>query len=267
MNRLVVGAVSALMLLTSHAKGADDATTVDVEIVLAVDVSSSVSVEELAIQRAGYIQALRHPALLQAVAGGSQSQIALSYVEWSGRVFDDSVVPWRIIRDNGDIAHFAASIASLPLRSSHGTSISRALDFSNALIESNGIQGARNVIDISGDGPNTLGPPVTEARDRAISNGITVNGLPILINPSNLVDELDSYFNDCVVGGRSAFLLDVHSPVELSTTIRRKLIQEISGTMPPPKFTVVADRQSTDCLVGEKIREQYVDPHFPGLYE
>jgi len=262
------GAATCLLaLLMSFASQAEDALTVDVEIVLAVDVSSSVSVEELAVQRGGYVQALRHPALLQAIRGGPESRIAISYFEWSGRVFDDSVVPWRVIRDRDDIAQFAASIVSLPLRSSHGTSISRALEFATALIGSNDILGARKVIDVSGDGPNTLGPPVAEARDGAISGGITVNGLPILIRPSNLVPELDRYYDNCVVGGRGAFLLDVRSPSELSTVIRRKLILEISGSPPPPKFTVVANDEPIDCLVGEKIRQQFVDPHFPGLYE
>ena len=107
-------------------------------------------------------------------------------------------------------------MARLATPATRGTSISRALDFGVALFDERAFAPAKRIIDISGDGPNNIGPPVTLARDRAVARGITVNGLPILVRPSRGMTELDRYFEDCVIGGEGAFVLAVRSRAELA---------------------------------------------------
>lgn len=233
---------------------------VDVAIVLAVDVSPSVNGTELAVQRGGYAIALRHPDLIAAIQAGAKGRIALSYFEWSRWVREASVVPWQVIETPEDLDGFAGAIAELPVITEHGTSISRALAHGIEMLESPGLEGARRVIDVSGDGPNTVGPPVTQIRNRAVDAGIIVNGLPILIQPSPTFPEIDRYYEDCVIGGFGSFLLTAQSTGDLAGAIRRKLILEISGLPAESRFRLAAGHEPVDCLVGEKQRKR-----FPGI--
>ncbi|HMQ94220.1 MAG TPA: DUF1194 domain-containing protein [Amaricoccus sp.] len=255
-----------LALLAAGAPGnAAAATAVDAAIVLAVDASASVDGVELAIQRGGYARALRHADLLRAVRAGPEGRIALAYFEWGGQVHRDSILPWALIDGPEAAAGFAAAIEALPVRSSLGTSISRALDFARRLIDRGPFATDRRAIDVSGDGPNNLGPPVTEARDRVVAEGIVVNGLPVLVAPSASFRDIDRYYADCVIGGFGAFLLAARSGEELAPAIRRKLILEIGGHMPPARILPAAGAEPVDCLVGERIRQERIDRIFPGL--
>jgi hypothetical protein len=237
---------------------------VDVELVLAVDASRSMDDEEFALQRAGYVGAIRDPAFLKAVRAGLHGRIAITYFEWAGTVRAESVVPWHMIADADDAETFAAALASRPAGGFRGTSLSAALDHGAALLSDNGYDGLRRVIDISGDGPNNLGAPVTDARDAAVTAGIVVNGLPILIRPSPTFPQLDRYYADCVIGGPGAFMLPVRTAEEFATAIRRKLILEVSGTGYPVIASAV-NEQPADCLKGERDRRLFADPHFPEL--
>ena len=245
--------------------GAAAATAVDAAIVLAVDASASVDGVELAIQRGGYARALRHADLLQAVRAGAEGRIALAYFEWGGQVHRDAVLPWTLIDGPEAAAGFASAIEGLPVRSSLGTSISRALDFARRLIDRGPFAADRRTIDVSGDGPNNLGPPVTEARDRAVAEGIVVNGLPVLVAPSASFRDIDHNYADYVIGGYGAFLLSARSGEELAPAIRRKLILEVSGLAPPARILPAAEAEPVDCLVGERIRQERIDRIFPGL--
>lgn len=209
--------------------GVDKPTAVDVAIVLAVDVSGSVDGDELALQRGGYALALRHRDFIRAVGAGWNGRVALSYLEWSGRVFPGSVTPWRIIDDAASAENMAAEIVALPMHSDHATSISRAIDFAVALIDVLPVAAERRIIDVSGDGVNNMGAPVAEARDRAVARGVTINALPLLLRPEAWGRNIESYFADCVIGGEGAFVLPARSYEELAQAIRRKLILEISG--------------------------------------
>ena len=120
------------------------------------------------------------------------------------------------------------------------------------LIEDGAVEGARRVIDVSGDGANNVGPPVTGARDEALARGITINGLPIVISASAPSADLDLYYEDCVIGGEGAFVMVAQTGEELARTIRRKLILEISGLV-PAAAPIPADFEPTDCLIGEKL--------------
>lgn len=244
-----------LGLLCATAAGADDHVAVDTAIVLAVDVSGSMDLEELAIQRAGYLEALRHPDLIRIVAAGRHGRIALSLFEWAGEPRVASTVPWRMIDGPDAIEAFARDVEALPIRTSFGTSISRAIDYGLSLIDAAGFAAEAWVIDVSGDGPNNIGPPVSEARDRAVAAGATINGLPIVIRPSRGADFLPQYFADCVVGGPGAFVLEARSREELAPAIRRKLFRELIGA-PAARLDLAAVTEPVDCLIGERLRRE-----------
>ena len=248
--------VSILGLLCGGAAQAqpDAGIEVDAEIVLAVDVSRSMDMREFAIQRDGYAAALRHPDLIRAVTAGQLGRIAFSYFEWSGEAQDGTLIPWRIIDGPAAAVAMADEIAASPVQRSRGTSIARALYFAAVLIDDGTVAGARRIIDVSGDGANNVGPPVTGARDAALARGITINGLPIMASAGTMPD-LDLYYQDCVVGGEGSFVIVATTGEELARTIRRKLIMEISGTAPEPRI-IRADFEPTDCLIGEKLYRQ-----------
>ena len=241
------------------AQGQDDTTPgepVDAEIVLAVDASRSMDLAEFATQRDGYLAALRHPDLIRAITTGRLGKVAFAYVEWAGEIRDGALVPWRIVATAEDAAAMADEIAAMPVVRGRGTSISRAIAFSSALLDDGSVDGARLVIDISGDGANNTGPPVTGARDDAVARGITVNGLPVMTAPGAAMDDLDRYYEECVVGGLGAFVMVAHGWEDFADTLRRKLIMEISGIAPEPRPAlqiVPAQYEPMDCLVGEKM--------------
>lgn len=237
---------------------------VDVELVLAVDVSRSMDEEEFALQRAGYVNALRHPDFINAVKAGMNGRIALTYFEWASSIREGASIPWRIIDSAESAEAFAAQLESRPFNSFRGTSISGALTHGTALLQDNGFSGWRQVIDVSGDGPNNIGTPVASARDEAVAKGIVVNGLPILIRPSPTFAELDRYYAECVTGGPGSFVLPIKQASEFATAIRRKLILEVSGAPTPPVIRAQA-KPPVDCLVGERDRRLFSDPYFPEL--
>jgi hypothetical protein len=249
-------ALVAALLASGPASAQDqgpEGIEVDAEIVLAVDASRSMDLAEFAVQRDGYTQALRHPDLIRAISAGRRGRVAISYFEWSGQAEDGGWIPWRIIETPEDAASLADEIDVMQVRRSRGTSISRALSFATVLLEDDAVLGDRRVIDVSGDGANNVGPPVTAARDQAVMRGITINGLPVMTSPNGLGSfaELDRYYEDCVIGGIGAFMLVAGTAEQLEHTIRRKLILEISGIEPDPRI-VPADFEPIDCLIGEK---------------
>ncbi|TPN76866.1 DUF1194 domain-containing protein [Mesorhizobium sp. CU2] len=241
-----------------------EALPVDVELVLAVDISQSMDEEEFALQRAGYVEALRHPDFINAVRSGPRGRIALAYFEWAGVVRDDGILAWQVIDGDDSANAFADRVASRPFRSFRGTSISGALSFGAGLLEQADFAAPRRVIDISGDGPNNIGPPVAVMRDAALAKGIVINGLPVLISPSPSFSHLDRYYADCVTGGPGSFVLPIYAASEFSTAIRRKLIQEVSG-ITGAKTIRIDMAASVDCLQGERERRKYSDPYFPEL--
>lgn len=262
MWRNVILAAFAAVLFPAAAS-ADN--SVDLELVLAVDASRSIDSREAALQRAGYIEAIRHPDFVAAIKTGYRGRIAIAYFEWASNAREESLVSWEIIDSQESANAFADKIAERSYSSFRGTSISSALIFGTALIENAEFDEARRVIDVSGDGPNNIGAPVEGARDAALSADIVINGLPLLIRPSPTYRQLDRYYADCVIGGPGSFMLPVYDMAEFATAIRRKLILEVSGDMPPAKIIPVASTEPTDCLKGERDRRLFSDPYLPEL--
>lgn len=258
--------LALLMSLTAGAEiaASDQEVEVDVELVLAVDVSGSMDLEEAQVQRAGYVEALRHPDFVNAVRDGLNGRIAISYFEWAGTIRDSSHLPWQIISGPEDASTFAAQLEARPIATRRGTSISTAIVYGAKLFDANGYSGMRRVIDISGDGPNNFGPPVTPARDAATALGIIINGLAIMIRPSAAFGSLDDYYSNCVIGGPGAFVLPVQEPEDFAIAIRRKLILEVSGAEPPARVIRTAGTDA-DCMIGEKLRPSTMERFYPEL--
>ena len=158
-----------------------DEAVVDVELVLAVDVSYSMDMDELALQREGYAQAIVSKDFLQTLKTGPTGKIAVTYFEWAASTDQKIIIPWRVIDGPESADAVAAEIMKTPVRRASRTSISGAINFAMPLFEQNQYRGLRRVIDISGDGPNNNGEPVTIARDAALEKGIVINGLPIMV--------------------------------------------------------------------------------------
>jgi len=235
-----------------------DATSVDLELVLAVDVSYSMDLEELAIQREGYAQAIVSKEFLQALKSLGKGRIAVTYFEWAAATDQKIIIPWRLIDGPETADAVANEILKTPIRRASRTSISGAINFAMPLFNDNPYHGVRRVIDISGDGPNNNGEPVTIARDVALAKGITINGLPIMVKEPSYstmdIENLDYYYEDCVTGGPGSFVVTVKDREKFKEAIRTKLLLEVAGRTPDRKVVPVVDPQPrVSCLVGEKI--------------
>jgi hypothetical protein len=258
------GVALALMFwLTPESRAAEP---VDIELVLAVDVSLSMSPDELEIQRHGYAAALTHDDVLQAIADGAQGKIAVTYVEWAGTTWQHVIVPWTVIANRADAERVVAQLSAYPPNSARRTSISGALEFGSDLFAESGFQSVKRVIDISGDGPNNQGAPVDITRDGLVKQGITINGLPLMTRSGFTsvydVKDLDRYYTDCVIGGPGAFMIPVNDWTQFPEAIRRKLVLELAGPDSPqwaadeaahPPVVMTQDKPVTDCQLGEKM--------------
>ncbi len=246
--------------------GAQAVEPVDIELVLAVDVSLSMSPDELEIQRRGYAAALTHERVLQAIAEGANGKIAVTYFEWAGVTSHHVIVPWTTIGSRADAERVAELLSAQPPNSARRTSISSALEFGADLFAESQYKGYKRVIDISGDGPNNQGPPVDFIRNTVVAQGITINGLPLMTNgglsSAYDVDDLDKYYADCVIGGPGAFMVPVNDWSQFPEAIRRKLVLELAGPSSPlwaveeaisPPIIKAQAAQSYDCLIGEKL--------------
>lgn len=217
--------------------GADLAATsaaVDVLLVLAVDVSRSTDEEEARLQRDGYISALTDPNVMEVIKAGTLGAIGVAYVEWSGADWQRVVVPWTRIAAMAEARAWVEALHSSTPRAIGWTSISGAIDVSRQLLAAAPWEGTRRVVDISGDGVNNSGRPPHEARDDALAEGITINGLPILADRTVHGGlPLDEYYRENVIGGPGAFVVAAEDFRSFARAVRRKLILEIAGITPP----------------------------------
>jgi hypothetical protein len=207
------------------------AAAVDVALVLAVDVSGSVTEEEAVLQRDGYRGAITDPAVLSAIAGGVLGAIAVVYVEWARYQYQDVIIPWTRIAGPADAQAWAQLLHDSPWQSQYGTSLSGALSFAGKMLASCPFEGTRRVVDVSGDGSNNNGPPAEPERDRLVADGVTINGLPIINRHprfGRLELDVDKYYRDSVIGGTGAFLIVAEDFADFAEAIKRKLVQEIA---------------------------------------
>jgi hypothetical protein len=234
---------------------------VDVELVLAVDVSYSMDPDEQALQREGYMAAITSREFLQALKQGMHGRIALTYFEWAGSHHQQIIVPWRLIDGPESADGFAADIGRARYTRASRTSISSALLFAAPLFEGSGYRGVRRVVDVSGDGVNNNGPLMTPTRDEVLAKGITINGLPIMLKRPNAstmdIGELDIYYEDCVIGGPGSFVIPIKERDQFKEAIRTKLVLEIAGRVPPRQVVPAsAAAPRVSCTVGERLWQE-----------
>ncbi|MGG5820661.1 DUF1194 domain-containing protein [Falsiroseomonas sp. HW251] len=206
---------------------------VDVALVMAVDVSRSIDEDEARLQREGYRTAVSDPRVVEAVRGGMIGAVALCYIEWAGIEYQRVVIPWTRVGSQRDADTWAETLANAPRTSLSWTSISGAIEASRRALAECPHEATRKVIDVSGDGVNNSGPPAEQARDRAVGEGITINGLPILNDRPTFGRPppipLDQYYRESVIGGAGAFMIAAEDFDAFGNAVRRKLIREIAG--------------------------------------
>lgn len=231
--RPALAAIALLLSLgfTAESNGAG----IDLEVILAADVSRSIDDAEFELQRKGYATALTDPRVLAAIRARSGAAIGICFIEWSGEEDQQVVVDWSEVRDEEDAGAIAAAILAAPRSFMGRTSISAAIDFAMAQFKRSKWQASRHVIDVSGDGTNNSGRPVTEARDQAVAGGVTINGLAIINEKPNLgysahtqpPGGLPLYYRQNVIGGPNAFLLVVQDFNSFADAMANKLAKEI----------------------------------------
>ncbi len=266
LERLLLIFCIALVLALPLVRAGSAAEPVDVELVLAVDVSLSMSPAELAIQRRGYAAALTDDRVIRTIQQGKYGKIAITYFEWAGWTSQEIIVPWTVIASRVDAARFARVLFANPPGNARRTSIAGALDFGADVFAESGFRGTKRVIDVSGDGPNNQGPSVKKMRDAVLKQGITINGLPLMTNRSVAsaydIPDLDRYYANCVIGGPGAFMIPVNDWSQFPEAVRRKLELELAGPRSPlwaaeeaanPPALLTQDKGEYDCLVGEKL--------------
>lgn len=256
----VAGLALAAPTLPKFADTRASAIPVDVELVLAVDVSYSMDPDEQALQREGYVLALTSKEFLQALRHGAHGKIAVTYFEWAGQSDQKIVMPWRLIDGPESADAVAAEIARAPYRRASRTSISGALRFARPLFDDSGYKGLRRVIDVSGDGANNAGPLVELTRDDVLTAGITINGLPIMLKRPYAgtldIENLDEYYEDCVIGGPGSFVIPIREREKFIEATRTKLVLEVAGRQPEPRTVPTASRARVSCTIGEKLWQE-----------
>jgi hypothetical protein len=227
---LICAAIAAFPAAASAAE------QVDLLLVLAADVSRSVDNAKFQLQREGYAAAISDARVLEAIRSGRYGRIGLAYIEWSGVGAQRVVINWTAIGDGEQAKGFGDRLLEAPRSFADRTSISGAIEFSMAQLARAPFEAARRTIDVSGDGTNNAGREVTLARDEALAQGITINGLvilsetPLAWNPdhTNPPGGLDNYYRNNVVGGPGAFVLVAQDFNSFGQAIVKKMIAEVA---------------------------------------
>ncbi len=243
----LVNLVLALMVAAAPARAGE---VVDLELVLAADGSGSIDDDELALQRAGYAAALAHPKVLSAIQGGYHQKIAVAFIEWAAPESQHTIVDWTVIRDEASARAFGKALTAAPRQAWGSNSISNAIHYAANLIETNDYEGARKVIDVSGDGPQRNGMPLELVRQVTLAKGITINALVVISEgggyPGPRGEPLSEHYANDVIGGMGSFMMTAESREEFADAILRKLILEVADARPTGRVA----RESGDPMRG-----------------
>jgi len=242
--RLSGAGVLTTPMIIRHARAASpagvppDREPVDVELILAVDVSRSIDAEEHEAQMRGYANAFRDPEVIRSIVGGGIGAIACTLFTWSDVDAQDNLVPWMRIDGEASAERFAAALDAAPRRTGSYTSISGAMEHALRLYEGGRYEGTRRGLDISGDGMNNAGRRLEPVRAGMLDEGIVMNGLAVL-DRSPLpggTSALEDYYRDEVIGGPGAFLVVAEGFEAFDRAVRRKISREIAGIVQAPRF-------------------------------
>lgn len=219
------GLILSFALILPLPAGRAQVHDVDLALILAIDCSFSVDAREFALQMDGIGRAFMRDDVKKAIAQGHRQRIAVAVVQWSDERNQIVTLPWTVVAGAADADALGQLLMNMPRQLAEGgTSISSALAFSAALFAT-APSAERQVIDVSTDGRNNSGPPVSPMRDRLVGEGITINGLTIL----NEWPTLDSYFENNVAGGVGYFVIPANDYEDYGEAMFRKLLREITG--------------------------------------
>ena len=225
----LVGSLAAMAAATA----AKAETPVDLQLVLAVDVSRSIDEVEAELQRRGYVEALTSDRIIDAILSGEHRRIALCYTEWAGTHYQTVVIDWSVIDSAAGARRFADKLAEAPRTSQSWTAVGAALIHASQRFENSGFTSKRRVIDVSGDGRTNDGPPAEIVRERLVTQGIVINGLPVMMNRTNFGRPpdltLDRYYEENVIGGPGSFMIVADNFDQFGRAVRTKLVREISS--------------------------------------
>jgi hypothetical protein len=236
--------LAAATSLGRIAPAAEAQVEFDLQLILAADVSGSLSPDELAFQRSGHVEAFRDPSLMRAIRSGLLGRIAVLYFEWEGNGRQIVVLPWMVLGDEASVETFARRLEQAPSSAGgSGTSISSAVLFAARQFDASGVSSRRRTIDMSIEGANNQGPPVAWARDRVARRGITINALAVPRRDAGPFaglfgadeSELKPYLEERVIGGSGAFAIEAEKPDDYGSAILRKLVMEIASADPGPR--------------------------------
>lgn len=223
MNRLLCAICVAFVASVGNV-AAQSGEDVAVELLLALDSSASMNAKEFALQINGLSAAFRDPAILAAIKDLEPFGVAIGVSQWGGPGESRIVVPFTHIRNTREAKAFGYRI-SLGSRTFYAasTSITHAIEDGLALMEANGFQGQRRVIDISGDGIDNGGGNLDQAREEALALGITINGLAIEAEDKGLTQ----YYQDNVISGADSFVIKSEDFDDFAHAMREKLLREL----------------------------------------
>ncbi|RUO99290.1 MAG: DUF1194 domain-containing protein [Hyphomicrobium sp.] len=241
-GRAIVAALLAALSIICwiQAGGAQEAMPVDTALVVSVDVSNSVDEGRYKLQMEGIAKALEDPGVIEAITGGSSGGILFSMVTWADT--PSFVIPWIRIANKADAFAAAKRVRSLPQQGGEFTCMTRMLRSANdKIVPQIPAKAARIIIDVSGDGPDNCNAeePIEKVRDELVGNGVTINGLPILLNtPEDSAflpkaipggqHPLEQWYREHVMGGPSSFVLPAQGYGDFERAIRQKFIVEVS---------------------------------------
>jgi hypothetical protein len=272
-RRVAVGAaiLAALGLAGAAAQTAAQPVEVDLELVLAIDISGSIDPEEALLQRQGYVAAFRDAAIKRAILSGYHGRIAVVFYEWSDAWRQQTLIGWTLLDSEVAIMDFARMLEDKPITVWTRTSITGAIRYAIKTFDQSPFKAERRVLDISGDGANNDGGLVTEARELALSQGIAINGLPIINERPNPwgfpnQEDLDQYYEGCVIGGPRAFTVVARSFEDFGEAVRKKLLQEIVDAVPdfvPIDIAQYGGRPRLEMTEGRPDFRAYIRPPYP----
>jgi hypothetical protein len=229
--------LTALLALSASARAA---VPVDLALVLVDDVSLSIDDDEFALQKQGWQSAFTDPRVVSAIAAGTKGAIAVQYEEFASDYEVQVVVPWTLVHDAASARAFAAAVSGAPRSARGRTAIGEGVAMATAALVHAPFAAQRKVIDVCGDGTNNAGRPATEARDAALAQNITINGLaianesaiPYLQRHTHPPGGLAHYYETNVTGGEGSFVLEIHDYNSFAAAVLRKLLNEIARNAP-----------------------------------
>ena len=223
-RRIALCAVCLVVTMGNTRSTGPGGTSVDVALLLAVDVSNSVNWFEYELQKYGIAKAIRDPEVVKTINAGRNRRIVVSIVQWSGAMSHRIAVPWTLLFDQASAEKLSKIIRFMPREfDGDSTNISGVIAFGTDFLADIPYLATRKVIDISGDGRENVSDTPEAMRDRAVAAGITINGLAI----ENEEKDLRFHYRDRIIGGPGAFVLPVKRYEDFAAAMKKKLIREI----------------------------------------